>query len=459
MKNEIVYIPIEKIHPHPDNPRKNIGDITELTESVKMDGVMQNLTVVPNKDIDGEYTLVIGHRRCAAAKAAGLTELPCIISDMDYKKQVSTMLVENIQRSDLTVIEQADGFQMMIDLGDSIEDVVEKTGFSEATVRRRLKIAELDRKETIKAYERGGTLADFAALEKVKKKSDKKELLKLIGTRDFDYGLKRILREQIIEKNKKPFEKLVKKYGIKQAPSNALWSDEYKSSKTEIDLATEYEKFDEGLLPKDYSKKQYYYYITYSDIVRFYTHHKKETKKVAVKKSEQEIEAEKALAELNKKSKLAYECRRDFVLSLKNNTNSPKGWREICFNALLEKPLFCSGIYDDKTGIFKALEIEFNPDYYNYEAFKENVQKYRTKRNEAPAGASILIVYTLFDDSLSQRYYDNCVYKDKPRHRKNRKLDFIYEFLGKLGYQMSDEEIALQNGTDENFYKEVSADE
>lgn len=127
MKNEIVYIPIEKIHPHPDNPRKNIGDITELTESVKMDGVMQNLTVVPNKDIDGEYTLVIGHRRCAAAKAAGLTELPCIISDMDYKKQVSTMLVENIQRSDLTVIEQADGFQMMIDLGDSIEDVVEKT--------------------------------------------------------------------------------------------------------------------------------------------------------------------------------------------------------------------------------------------------------------------------------------------------------------------------------------------
>lgn len=458
MKNEIVYIPIEKIHPHPDNPRKNIGDITELTESVKMDGVMQNLTVVPNKDIDGEYTLVIGHRRCAAAKAAGLTELPCIISDMDYKKQVSTMLVENIQRSDLTVIEQADGFQMMIDLGDSIEDVVEKTGFSEATVRRRLKIAELDRKETIKAYERGGTLADFAALEKVKKKSDKKELLKLIGTRDFDYTLKRILRKQNVNENKKPFEKLVKKYGIKQAPSNASWSDEYKSSKTEIDLATKYEKFDEGLLPKDYSKKQYYYYITYSDIVRFYTHHKKETKKVAVKKSEQEIEAEKALAELNKKSKLAYECRRDFVLSLKNNTNSPKDWKEICFNALIERPLFC-GSYVDTRDIFKTLEIEFNPKYYDYEIFRENIRKYRTKRNGAPAGASILIVYTLLNDSQTQRYFENYVYQNKPKHQKNRELDFIYEFLCKLGYQMSDEEIALQNGTDENFYKEVSADE
>ena len=459
MKNEIVYIPIYNIHPHPDNPRKDIGDITELTESVKMDGIMQNLTVVPNKDRDGEYTLVIGHRRCAAARAAGLTELPCIISDMDYKKQVSTMLVENIQRSDLTVIEQADGFQMMIDLGDSIEDVVEKTGFSEATVRRRLKIAELDRKETIKAYERGGTLADFAALEKIKKKSDKKELLKLIGTRDFDYTLKRILKEQIVNENKKPFEKLVKKYGIKQAPSNASWSNEYKISKTEIDLATKYEKFDEGLLPKDYSKKQYYYYITYSDIVQFYTHHKKETKKAAVKKSEQEIEAEKALAELNKKSKLAYECRRDFVLSLKNNTNSPKDWKEICFNALIERSLFFSESYVEKRDIFKALEIEFNPDYYNDEIFRENIQKYRTKRNEAPAGASILIVYILLDDSQSQRYFENYVFLNKPKYRNNKKLDYIYEFLGRLGYQMSDEELALQNGTDENYYKETSIDE
>ena len=68
--SDIVNIGIEHIHPHPENPRKDLGDLTELVESIKKFGVMQNLTVIPQEENPGEYTVIIGHRRHAAAKLA-----------------------------------------------------------------------------------------------------------------------------------------------------------------------------------------------------------------------------------------------------------------------------------------------------------------------------------------------------------------------------------------------------
>lgn len=135
MENKIVNIEIERLLPHPQNPRKNLGDLSELAESIKKNGILQNLTVV--KADEDKYTVIIGHRRCAAAKLAGLTELPCVVADMDEAKQIETMLCENVQRSELTYVEQAEGFQLLLDMGFSVPDVAEKTGFSESTVRRR----------------------------------------------------------------------------------------------------------------------------------------------------------------------------------------------------------------------------------------------------------------------------------------------------------------------------------
>ena len=148
----ITNINAKLIHQHPDNPRKDLGDLTELSESIKKKGIMQNLTVVPghwdeNRAHHEEgYTLIIGHRRFAAGKMAGVTMYPCrIVQDMSYKDQVGTMLEENMQRIDLTVLEQAEGFQMMLNFGDTEEQIAEKTGFSRTTVHRRLEIAKLDR--------------------------------------------------------------------------------------------------------------------------------------------------------------------------------------------------------------------------------------------------------------------------------------------------------------------------
>ena len=166
--NEIKMIPIGDLMHHPDNPRKDLGDLEELTASIKANGVLQNLTVVADVQ-KRKYLVVIGNRRLEAAKAAGLVELPCVISDMDQKTQVATMLEENMQRTDLTVYEQAQGFQMMMDLGFNEDQIAERTGFSKTTVHKRLKMAEMDPKLLKKACEakdteRQITLADFEKL-------------------------------------------------------------------------------------------------------------------------------------------------------------------------------------------------------------------------------------------------------------------------------------------------------
>lgn len=189
-------ISIKLIDPHPENPRKNLGDLTELAESIKTNGIMQNLTVVP-KD-DGRYMAVIGHRRLAAAKLAGLETVPCAVVDMDRKTQLSTMLLENMQRSELSYIEQADGFQLMLDLGETVESISEMSGFSKDTVKHRLEIAKLDKDNILDS---DLTLEDFAYLEKISDVSVRNGLIKNNKHGYIKYAVDREL--QNIEKQKK----------------------------------------------------------------------------------------------------------------------------------------------------------------------------------------------------------------------------------------------------------------
>ena len=156
---ELQYIEVSKISPHPDNPRQNLGDIQELSDSIKANGVLQNLTVVPMSN--GQYTVVIGHRRLAAAKKAGLSVVPCVAMEMTPQEQIRTMLMENIQRSDLTVYEQAQGFQMMLDMGETMESIAKDCGFSQSTIRRRVRLLELDADKFKKSEARGATLQDY----------------------------------------------------------------------------------------------------------------------------------------------------------------------------------------------------------------------------------------------------------------------------------------------------------
>lgn len=175
MNDNIKMINRKLLMPHPDNPRKDLGDLKELADSIAEHGIMQNLTVVPEGNM---YKILIGHRRYAASEGV-LDELPCVVvNNLTYAQQVGVMLAENMQRADLTYIEQAHGFQLMLDLGDTVETIAEKTGFSKATVKHRLAITELNPEALEKAKKWfQPTITDFIALEKVKDLKLRNEIL------------------------------------------------------------------------------------------------------------------------------------------------------------------------------------------------------------------------------------------------------------------------------------------
>lgn len=209
---QIVEIDVNDIRENPDNPRTDLGDLSELTQSIKESGVMQNLTVVPgdgSEDGSG-YTAVIGHRRLAAAKIAGLKTVPCYVVDLTPKEQISMMLAENIQRNNLTPFEQAQGFQLFMDLGADLKEIIRRTGLSESTVRHRLKLTELDQ-DVLK--EKSGQqifMKDYIRLEEIKDPELRNEAFKKIGESDFGYAVERA--KETIEKreNAKAFFELLK---------------------------------------------------------------------------------------------------------------------------------------------------------------------------------------------------------------------------------------------------------
>ena len=231
---ELQYIEVEKLHPHPDNPRKEIGDVSELAESIKQNGIFQNLTVVPAED---GYTVIIGHRRLTAAKAAGLEKVPCVVADMTPKEQLQTMLLENMQRSDLTVYEQAQGFQLMLDMGSSVEEIAEKTGFSQTTVRRRVKMMELDQEKLKEVSKRQLSLADFDRLAQIEDIKVRNQCLDSIGTQNFKSSVAYEIRKQEIKKKLPSVKKQIKALGAKKLNSSDKYSSRYESITGYIDIA------------------------------------------------------------------------------------------------------------------------------------------------------------------------------------------------------------------------------
>lgn len=145
MSINIIDINVNDLIPNPNNPRRDVGDVTELADSIREQGLQQALVVTPDHEEHGErlYRVVIGHRRLAACKLAGLESVPCIVRGMDARTERELMLVENCQRSDLTPLEEADGYQGLLDLGAHVGELASKTGRSESFVRGRLKIARI----------------------------------------------------------------------------------------------------------------------------------------------------------------------------------------------------------------------------------------------------------------------------------------------------------------------------
>lgn len=139
-------IAIEKLDPNPEQPRVEIGDLSELVASVKEKGVLEPLLVKPSR-LSGRWMIIAGERRWRAAREAGLREVPCIEMDVDDRAVAEIALIENMQRKDLTPWEEADGLLALTEkFGYTHEEVARKIGKSRSTVTEALSIAAIPEK-------------------------------------------------------------------------------------------------------------------------------------------------------------------------------------------------------------------------------------------------------------------------------------------------------------------------
>ena len=448
---EIKYIPVSKLWKHPDNPRKDLGDVTELAESIKVNGVLQNLTVVPligeiTKKWDGEsYRVIIGHRRLAAAKLAGLEELPCVVVEMSEREQLSTMLTENMQRSDLTVYEQAQGFQMMLDMGDTVEDIAEKSGFSATTVRRRVKLLELDKDKFKKSEERGVSLFEYMELDKLKSPEHKNEMLDFIGTDNFKYKLKQAIDAEAADERR------------------ASWVERLSSFATQVTDRTGY-KFARSFYvnsevnverPEDADTVEYFfivetYYITLmtKDAPTTLTPEEEAKKREEQMNQERKNAAEKALSEATAR---AYELRADFVATVSAAAIKKRLVDIVALWAYAEYWDDTSWLTEEEIAQATGAETLAEDDEDGEDDAAFTLQAVTDAIGKTPEKALLRMIYARLGDGKSEGYFRSYWNSYTMKHEENEKLDRIYALLVKLGYEMSDDEKALQDGTHELF--------
>ena len=142
-KDEVTQLPISKIVPNKYQPRNIFNDekILELSESIKEHGVIQPIVVRKFKE---GYEIIAGERRYRASKLIGLDKVPAIVRDYDDKQSASIAIVENIQREDLTAIEEALAYKQLIDLhGITQAALAKQMGKSQSTVANKIRLLNL----------------------------------------------------------------------------------------------------------------------------------------------------------------------------------------------------------------------------------------------------------------------------------------------------------------------------
>ncbi len=168
---EIQNIALRLLKPDPDNPRRKPGDVGELAASMKSAGVIEPLVAVK---IGTGYEVVIGTRRLAAAKLAGLTEVPVIVRDMDEKTRAEAMLIENLQRDDLLPTEEAAGLARLLEIGGYTQrTLAQRIGRSQSHVAKRIALLKLPKKVQDNVDSGRITLADCEHLTQLADEPDR----------------------------------------------------------------------------------------------------------------------------------------------------------------------------------------------------------------------------------------------------------------------------------------------
>ena len=172
-------IPVDQIRPNPDQPRKALGDLRELSDSIREKGVLEPLLVrfIPREDC---YYIISGERRYHASRAAGLREVPCIEKMADDAETLEIALIENIQRKDLTPFEEADGLhQLATKFEYTHEDVAQKIGRARSSVSETLSLRNIP--ESIRKRCVEGGITSKGLLLQIAKQPTEKKMLEMLA--------------------------------------------------------------------------------------------------------------------------------------------------------------------------------------------------------------------------------------------------------------------------------------
>lgn len=460
MNNNIVNIKVEQIYQHPENPRKDVGDVSELADSIQKNGIMQNLTVIPLSALDEEpdkqpdadsislssdFIVLIGHRRLAAAKQAGLAEVPCrIISKISKKEQISTMLEENMQREDLTVYEQAQGFQLMLDLGETEESIAEKTGFSKTTVKHRLNIAKLDQK-VLKQKESSDvfqlSITDLYELEKIKSINKRNEVLKnATNSRDLAWKAKNAADQEKRDENEKQIVALLKATGLKAAPKNANRYDGKWEVLVEYDLIKAAPK---KIKPSEVEGGMYVTWYSSVAVIR-------EKKKGQTKLTAQELKLKQKEQDRKTIKVIAKEMARQrevFVRGILSGEIKALKDTEVVFQKLWQAIVLGNGCLC-KSGLVKFL-CDTKKNYYDIP--KEDIKKAETELSDKSVLHQMLIgAFTVTEGLDLISNWQNTYWEDA-----GAALTAYTEALAEYGFSYANEEqYEVLNGTHECYVKE-----
>ncbi|MEF2837711.1 MAG: ParB/RepB/Spo0J family partition protein [Oscillospiraceae bacterium] len=204
-------LPIYKVEPNPDQPRREFDEVElqALSDSISVHGVIQPLTVreMPN----GYYQIIAGERRWRAARMAGLSDVPVVVIEADDRKAMELALIENLQRQDLNPVEEALGYQtLMEEYGLTQEDTAQQVGKSRSAVANTLRLLALT-PEVLEMLKRGELTAGHARAilslksEKQQQEAAKKIIALSLSVRQAETLCKNMNKEPV-EKPKVTFE-------------------------------------------------------------------------------------------------------------------------------------------------------------------------------------------------------------------------------------------------------------
>jgi len=210
-KNAYQMLPIYKVEPNPDQPRQDFDEeeLQALADSIEIHGIIQPLTV--REMPTGYYQIIAGERRWRAARMANLSEVPAVIMEADDKKVKELALIENLQRQDLNPVEEAMGYQsLMQEYGLTQEDAAKRVGKSRPAVANALRLLNLN-PEVLEMVRNGKLTAGHArailVLKTEKKQLEAAQKISALGlsVRQAELLCKNMAKETPVKKEKEIF--------------------------------------------------------------------------------------------------------------------------------------------------------------------------------------------------------------------------------------------------------------